>query len=365
MVSTGLIAAGVIGIGVGISVAIGLSIQILNAIIYSYTNARARALTSNLLQPNIINSYCDLGFLEIITNVESGNYQDIILMIEKDYSVENLEYALNRKSHKMNKKLLMIVPKKDQPFFRHLTAQFDYQNIKTLVRLKNAGKLGMEYKNLLVPTPNFRRSQFEELLTCSIEDLKIKLRFTAYKQLMDQNLILGEEFVISEFERKMNISYYQKLLYFARKANSKSLKKYSRVMIDYHNIKGLTSISIQNLEKNNIVTGGFLNNKKLLELKASKTENLQSITSQLYLNEFVNQEDIEVNSLMNLRVAFEKYIKKLGSDLLLRDPMSINSTLGYYIKKEAEILNLNRILKMKFENINSEKIKEMIIWIYV
>lgn len=350
-----------IGLPLAIAMSIGVAITVINAINYAYSNSRARAMSAKLLSVNKINSYANQGLNEIITNLEAEEYKDIILMLEEDYSIENLEYALSRKSYKLDQKIYSIIPKAEKPFFKQLLAKFDYQNIRVLVRLKKANKFGIKYKKLLVPTDVFNRKQFEDLLNCTLEELKVKLRFTPYKDLIDKHFILNENFTIFDFGKAMKQEYYVRLVAAARSSKSKFLMKYVKMTIDYEGIRALTSLTQKNIENDNIIQGGYLNNKKLLAIKSAKPEAISGLISKEIIGEYVKSNNIQVKSLVDLRMAYEKYTSSLANELFLNNPMSINSVLGFYIKKEIEILNLSRILKLKSEGISSEIIREMII----
>lgn len=341
-----VIVAGVVIVAIG--VAVPMSLRVMNAAKYSYTNARARGMLARLVPEKTVADYCEYGISEIMSDLESmEGYHDLVSVLGDDFSVENMQHALNKKSSVMNERLMNAVPKSERPFFAHLGAGLDYRNVRVLTRLKMNNKFGLRYRKLLVTTKVFPEESMEDLLTCSMEELWVKLRFTQFKAIVEEHLDVNHP---AGFEQALDREYFARLLTLAKRTKSKEVVSFARRLVDLHNVSSLTAFH----DESEIIPGGLLSSKVLWELKSAKSDVISEVLSGTYVKG-------EAESLHSVRVLVERELYQLGRKLLKANPMSLNGALGYYIVKETQIANLKRILKLKAGNVSAERIRRVVV----
>lgn len=329
-------------IAVAVLVVIGLVVRAQGAMKYSYTNAKTRGMVAKLMPPQKMEEYCEYGVSEIVTDLESAEgYKDLVRMIGDDFSVENIQLALNKKSESMSAKVVGAVPKNDRRFFAHLAARLDYQNVKVLARLKQAGKFGAQYTRLVTPTKTFEEHKIEDFLSCSLDELWTKLRFTRFKKVVDE-FQKGQ----GVFEQLLDREYFSKLLSLAKETKNSHVVRYARKLIDLHNISSLNSFA----EEGEIIAGGVLPRSTVWAAK----EDAQSALADTYVQG-------GVKTLQDARFALERDVHESGRFLLTKDPMTLNSALGYYILKEMQVTNLKRILKLKASGVPVETVRGVVV----
>lgn len=321
--------------GLTILVAVPLSFQVNNAMKYSYCNARARAMKAHVITSKRAQDFVDFGIAEIMSDLEgTKGFEDLAVRIGNEFTVENFHKVLNERSYELSVRLIKTAPFSDRKFVEHLVRRVDYQNLKVLLRLKESKKSVQE---LLVPTQTFPQKDMDELMSCSLDELKVKLRFTFFRQLAEEKFDVSKP---KQFESALDKEYFETLRHRAHHVKNQNARALVQRLIDVHNATMLNSFE----KEDELVAGGKIAPSALWEFRNKG-----------------KLEGFDAKNAQELRIELERDLRTFGESLFLKDPLSLNSALGYLVLKDVMMTNLKRLLKLKAAKVKAEEIRKVIV----
>lgn len=328
---------------------------------YSYPNARIRAMEAKLLNEQRFNELAESRNLQnFVANLEDTDYKESLSNVS-EYSVEEIEKALDASLARTYELLFKMLPKRSRDFFKLLMEEWDVRNIANVVKAKFAGENASDY--LIELGPMFPRIKaMAESKT--MEEVLVILEGTPYEEPY-QKLIMGS-IDVKTFETELYRIYYRKLLDYALSRNDDErtiLTEFVRLRIDKLNIMTLLRAKVAGLSAEEIrpmlIPGGLLKMDTLLHVDSLDMA-LAELDSTRYGEVIKEVREEAEKDLSTIEKAFEGYLIRRIAELDRFYPLSIAAPLAYVLKKEREVRKLRAIVKLIGDGIQPERIKELV-----
>lgn len=343
-------------ISVGITIGVGVaSIGLIKAskyIPFAYGSSRVRAKRSMLLSSDELHSLGTLSYKDIVYRLEKKGFSELVELIDSDFREENVQRVLRNHYITSINKIRKYVPSKYRDFFMVLERRNDFDFIVSVLRSKVNPNFDRHIiKALFVESKYFTEKDLEKVESMSMDDFFRILKKTPYYKLIENFIDDIKAGNLSGFEKRLSQSYYNDLKKFG-KVDSVMIA-YTKVLTDIYNIRQALSFASPGF-----ISGGTLSQTMLDKL--DKSNKLKDIISALEGSKYHVYVEGSIHVIDIVRGLF-KYKKAFGDKLLVRNPLSINLFIAFYIHKELELKNIRIILKLVHARFNKEDIKRAII----
>ncbi|AJC71543.1 V-type ATP synthase subunit C [Thermococcus guaymasensis DSM 11113] len=327
---------------------------------YSYPNARINAMEVKLLSEQRFNELAESRTLQnFIVSLEDTDYKVHLSGVAED-PVE-IERAFERALASTYLLMEEILPKRVKGFFRLLLEEWDVRNIASVVKAKVRDEPAIDYVvevGTIVP----KVKAIAEAKT--MEEILVILEGTPYEKHC-QRLFLGE-ISVDQFETELYKDYYSRLLDYATSRKEEEriiLEEFVRTKIDIRNIVTLLRAKRAGLPgkaiREHLIPGGSVDLDTVLNI-----DDLNMVLAELDSTKYgkvlkENKERIEKDITVVESVLWN-YLLRRVKDLERFYPLSIATPLSYILKKEREIKKLKAMAKLIADDVEPEKIKEII-----
>lgn len=307
---------------------------------YAYTNSRLRVMRSDLIRTNEFKELANRQYNDIIYQLEKKKFPSLIKYLGGDFNYGSVDKALRTDLINTLTKVKKITPEQSKKFVTIILSKYDIQLIQSITRSINANhsrKADMTHATEVFSEEFLNKPEFD------LDTLYNELKGTIYQKTLDKYMkqIKNREF--EEFEKELDLIFFKRLLY---NASSQEAKRYVKILIDNHNI----SLVLKGLQP--IIPGGRIPRAKI----TNDIEHIKKIIKKIGIkSEAKTKEQLEKDLHLHLKITGEKMFNK--------NPLSEATIIGFIIIKTINQRNLNILLKLKHEKINSEKILEVLaIW---
>lgn len=305
---------------------------------YAYTNARLRAMRTQLLSKKDYEELIKKPYTEIIYALGRKNYPDLSKRIGVDTTYASVESAFRSQLIQRLEKIKHISPQQSKPFVKALLAKYDIQLIQSIVRTtttKYSVKRDIYHQSTLFTKDFLTKEQ------PTIDDLYNQLKGTRYEEILTKHQEALKKKQFKAFEEELDLYYFKKLL---RSAKTIEAKTYTKMLIDRHNIslvlRGETAL---------------IPNGRIPLEKIKGTKETGQITKLIAEHGYNTQNKEPELIERDLARAF----KKKGELFMSKNPLSEATIIGYIILLTTDIRTLNILLKMKYHEFDNEKIREV------
>lgn len=327
---------------------------------YSYPNARIRAMEAKLLSEQRFNELAESRTLQnFVVSLEDTEYKDYLAGVS-DYTVEEIERALERALAGTYELMVRILPKRSAPFFRLMLEEWDVRNVASVVKAKLAGEPASDYV-MKIGTMLPKVKAIAEAKT--MEEILVVLEGTPYEEPY-QKLLLGE-ISLEEFETELYRRHYNKLLSYAlsKKEDERIiLEEFVRLKIDKLNILTVLRAKAAGMSAEDIrpmlIPGGSVRLDPLLHVDDLSMA-LAELDSTRYGPVIRDVREEVERDLGVLERALDRHILERMNELSRFYPLSVAAPLGYILQKEREVRKLRAIAKLIEDGVEPERIKEL------
>ncbi|NJE42990.1 V-type ATP synthase subunit C [Thermococcus sp. GR6] len=328
---------------------------------YSYPNARIKAMEAKLLSEQRFNELAESRTLNnFVVSLEDTDYKDYLASVS-NYTVEEIERALERALAGTYELMVTILPKRVNPFFRLLLEEWDVRNITSVIKAKMVNEPASDYV-VEIGTMLPKVKAMAEAKT--MEEILVILEGTPYEEPY-QKLLLGE-ISLKEFETELYRMHYAKLLNYAlsKKEDERViLEEFVRLKIDKTNILTVLRAKAAKMGaeeiKPLIIPGGTIKLDSILhvdDLSMALAE-LDSTRYGAVIRDV--REEVE-RDLSVLERALDRHIRERMNELTRFYPLSVATSLSYILQKEREVRKLRAIAKLIDDGVEPERIKEFV-----
>jgi len=348
---------------------------------YAYAYARAKAIESDLIKSEKLNSLVSTRDLnQFINSLNDTHYREYFSYFSTKYSGINLvEVAINSYLVKISKISLNICPRVGLDALRAYISKWDVQNIKTVISSKVLGRSVKETESFLISEHDLPAgliagplSHEEFRLMLEMPDVEsiinFLLKFPYGKVLYEKLDSYRKTGDPGEMLIALDLFYYKTLQEKIRIVNGNEMPILHLIssQIDTKNImtiirsieSGLNPNDIRNL----LIEGGSLKGNRLEDLLHSnsveevveKIKNVYDLTSAL--NKYRSEKDIK-----EFEIELERYIVERNISSFRLSSPGLSSIIGLLLMFETERENLRKIAYGIYYGLSEERIKSMLI----
>lgn len=347
---------------------------ILGGSIYSYSSARVKAMESNLIGAQTMQSIIDAGSIDAALSIlfQQPAYRDYIAKyggtsIKKD----QVDFALSRNLAESVNKLVEIAPTSQRKVLRALVGKWDIQNIRLAIEAKDRGLPFERIAANIIDTHVGSTAIKEAMRESTVEGVLARLAINSpYAEIIKgASNAYSKSRSITDAIAALDVGYYASLssvIYEISSAHYHSAL-IIKMEIDSKNI--LTMIRGKRAGmKFSQVEGYLVQNgsmpKKELEHAYESARDLEDLVQ--HITRFDLKESLEVYKRTGQMVSFEigmnNYILNRGLSVLKPTILSFGTMLGYIYLKELEVRTLRIAINSKIYGLAPEDVTRLIAW---
>src|SRR3989338_9358744 len=312
-----------------------------------YTFVRAKVMKSLLIPRSEYKKLLGMSISEIARYLSETQYRDDINELGVDFSgLALIEQALNRNFSRMVEKLRRISHHSYNQVIDAYLLKYDIENIKTLLRAKQAGTSEDDAMKLMMPAGKLSSKQLRLIFKKNQAEILEAFEGTDAKSL-------------TEVETNLDHYYFSSMLDFADKVprQGKLLKEF--ILNNVHTANVLTFLRLKRLgmENKQIEKHIFFTPKysffyrHLLQAKRGE-ESQKMIRQHFPINSF--------DSLTDVEISLQKYLVS-HSNFEHQNPLSVYIILEFLMSKEIELKNLKRIISAKHLGMDMSLVEPMVV----
>jgi vacuolar-type H+-ATPase subunit C/Vma6 len=312
---------------------------------------------SYLLSKEKLQHFAEIKNLKELSADLKGPPYESLLKTLPEISLENVQRAFGEELARLYMKTARLSPKELQGFIKEYVSHLEIENLKTLLKAKNAH---LSYDTTIAMLHQSIEDLFDrrELFTqaAKAEDVKGSIKLfqnTPYADALSEALPQFEAGKSTRFfDLTLDRVYYEHLLDSAKKLPKNHRKIIMPVLgpqVDIFNI--LTVIRSKFLGYpahwvDKAVTSQFyklsINDIHALTLIESASSAL-NVVKQTPYRKFLKMHETIESTLTSFENAVKSHSLKLLDEMRIRDLFSISTPLSIMMKKEVEIENLTKI----------------------
>ncbi len=342
---------------------------------YSQIVARTGAERGYLLDKDKLQRLAESKNLtELTVNLRGSPYENL-LKTSTEPSPENLQRVFNGELARLYRKTMLYSPNELQVFLRDYISRLEIENLKTLLRAKNAH---LSYESITamlnLPTEDLLDRQEIFVEAAKAGDIKGSLKHfegTPYAQALSEALPLFEEAKSTRFfELTLDRDYHERLFDSTAtlsKDHSKMVLPILGPQIDIFNIDTIVRSKFLNFPPQWVdmaVTSEFykLSSSQIhaLMLIESSTSALTILKETAYRRFYLVRNSVE-ETLTGLEKAVKQNCLKQLNEMRIRDAFSISTPLSIIMEKEVEVENLTKITSGVEHNWTTEEIASILV----
>lgn len=347
---------------------------ILGGSTYSYSSARVKAMESNLVGAQAMQSIIDAGSIDAALSIlfQQPAYKDYIakyggMSIKRSL----IDFALSRNLAESVNKLVEIAPTAQRKVLRALVGKWDIQNIRLAIEAKDRG---MDFERIapnIIETSVGSAAIKEAMRESTVEAVLARLAINSpYAEILKgASAAYSKGRDITEAITALDVGYYASLsgvIYEISSAHYQSAL-IIKMEIDSKNILTMirakrAGMRFQQLE-HYLVSNGSMPRKELEHLYES-SQNVEEMVQ--HVTRFDLKEGLEVyrktGRLLPFEVAMNNHILNKGLSVLKPTILSFGTMLAYIYLKELEVRTLRIAINSKIYGIAPEDLSRLIAW---
>jgi len=343
---------------------------IVNAMRFAYPNARVRAIGVPYVLANNVHPL-----------LESKNVSDVISRIAESYKLDvtgedpdELEKALNLALLKTYKSTITRVPKCIKPFLEAYLMKFEAEQLKTVIKGKNAGLSPDAIKQKMISVENVTSDLIGELAEADNMDRIVQiLSDTPYgKELSNALLDYEKTKSVLPLELALDRCVFQGLSESISKIPASIVSPVSEFVdtyVDATNIKVLMRAKKESLEpeavRKYLLPGGTLSAWVLTQ--AIESRDIVEIVATLEKTEYASllkkamSEYEKSGSIYAFEVIFDKHLLHMVFGFARKNIFDVGPIMRFIVAKDYEVRNIRAALHGIRERLSLEQMKDIVI----
>jgi V/A-type H+-transporting ATPase subunit C len=347
---------------------------ILGGSVYSYSSARVKAMESNLIGAQAMQSIIDASSIDAALSIlfQQPAYKDNITKYGgTTMKKELIDFALSSNLAQSVNKLVVIAPTAQRKVMRALVGKWDIHNIRLAVEAKDRG-LGFEQIAANIIDTSVDSTIIKEAMREStVEALLARLAINSpYSEILKgASAAYSKSRNITDALSALDVGYYASLsgvLYEISSAHYQSAL-IIKMEIDSKNILTLIrgkriDMKFQQLDSYLISNGTI--QKKELEHMFESAHSVEDLVQ--HITRFDLKESLEVykktGQLVSFEIGMNNYILNKGLSVLKPTILSFGTMLAYIYLKELEVRTLRIAINSKIYGLAPEDVSRLIAW---
>ncbi|MFH1722816.1 MAG: V-type ATPase subunit [Candidatus Altiarchaeota archaeon] len=349
------------------------SISLRRPQIFGYSNARIRAMRTELLDQKTLDEMIYAKTIpEVAVILERTVYKKSILESARGSwrGADLIEISIGAHFAETCQKLRRIVPDRSIVALDALLGKWNVHNVKTIILAKKLKRAPEKIRPLLVPAGTLTPKRLERLIAAeSVEDMAHELRDKPYGKLIKDNIEYDEEGKLNanRLLEELDFHYYRQLLENIKPVTESRKKSLYAIKteITTKNLMTILRAKAEEVSPENIrrllIPGGRITRKRIDDfIYAKDIGEVVSLLKKIKLEDAYEAYEKD-RSLSHFEVALEKELIKESTRAFQRTILSFGTAIGFLQLLDTEGDNIRKIVRAKEHDIPAEKVKEMLV----
>jgi vacuolar-type H+-ATPase subunit C/Vma6 len=342
---------------------------------YGYSNTRAKAMESKLIDSNTMKSIADAKSVDAVLAIlfQTDYSSAIVKFGGLEISHTLLDFAISENMAERVNKLAQITPDEDKHIIRKIIARWDLSNVKLVLQAIDRKKPFDAISMYVISSGEFNANFIRDVMKSdNIEDAFATLmRNRTYRPILASALAAYKKSKnVMDAIAKLDEEHYKDLgelsleLVKSHHAQSALLL---RLDIDMRNMITLlrakkTKLKFSDVSANLIINGNVT--IKQLERIYNNSDDVISLASKSKIFDLKVAMDAYKNNdqLLSFEISMRNQIFNTSEKMLKTSVLSLGTLVDYIYLKEIEVFTLRALIKSKEYGLSKEDISRLIVW---
>ena len=334
---------------------------------YAYGTARVHAMKVKLFPKETYSKLVVMDLPEIARFIEESEYKAEVDELARTYSgIDLVEFATHLNLARTNTKLMEMTMGQPHQLIVEYLRRWDIWNIKTILRGKTYGASDEEIARILVASGELSHEYLQNLVRkASVEEVIAALKGTVY-----YDVIKDIDYVESsmKLEDELDKFYYARMLDLVSRISGSSLYlTVIKMEVDVVNLKTLFRLKNADISGPRvleyIIPGGlYLLDKEIAKLADAPFDEFVALLSKYrYWSAISDIVTEQMESLSKIELRLDKYLNEHVWKISTFNPLTVLPMLGYMLSKDAEVDNIQAIVRGKEAGLSQEIIRDHLV----
>ena len=334
---------------------------------YAYGTARVHAMKVKLFPKETYAKLLVMDLPEIARFIEESEYKAEVDELARTYSgIDLVEFATHLNLARTFTKLMEMTMGEPHDLIVEYLRRWDIWDIKTILRGKMYGASDEEIVRILVPSGELSREYLQTLVRKpSVQEVIAALKGTVY-----HDVIKDIDYTESSMkvEDELDKFYYARMVDFVSRIGGSSLYlTVIRMEIDVANLKTLFRLKNADISGSRVleyvIPGGlYLSDKEIEKMADAPFDEFVALLGKYrYWSAISDLVTEPMGSLSKIELRLDKYLNEHVWKISTFNPLTVLPMLGYMLSKDAEVDNIQAIVRGKEAGLSQEIIKDHLV----
>ncbi|MGZ4846723.1 MAG: V-type ATP synthase subunit C [Halobacteriota archaeon] len=334
---------------------------------YAYGTARVHAMKVKLFPKETYAKLLVMALPEITRFIEESEYKAEVDELARVYSgIDLVEFATHLNLAKTFTKLIEMTMGEPHDLIVEYLRRWDIWDIKTILRGKTYGASDEEIVRILVPSGELSREYLQTLVRKpSVEEVIAALKGTVYYDVI-KDIDYAESSM--KVEDELDKFYYARMVDLVSKIGGSSLYlTVIKMEIDVANLKTLFRLKNAGISGSRVLeyiipSGLYLSDKEIEKMADVPFDEFVALLSKYrYWSAISDIVTERMESLSKIELRLNKYLNEHVWKISTFNPLTVLPMLGYMLSKDAEVDNIQAIVRGKEAGLSQEIIKDHLV----
>ncbi|MGA9080369.1 MAG: V-type ATP synthase subunit C [Halobacteriota archaeon] len=331
---------------------------------YAYGTARVHAMKVKLFPKETYAKLLVMALPEITRFIEESEYKAEVDELARTYSgIDLVEFATHLNLARTFTKLMEMTMGEPHDLIVEYLRRWDIWNIKTILRGKMYGASDEEIVRILVPSGELAREYLQTLVRkSSVEEVIAALKGTVYYDVIKD---IGYTESSMKVEDELDKFYYARMVDLVSRIGGSSLYlTVIKMEIDVANLKTLFRLKNAGISGSRVleyvIPGGlYLSDKEIEKMADVPFDEFVALLGKYrYWSAISDLVTERMESLSKIELRLDKYLNEHVWKISTFNPLTVLPMLGYMLSKDAEVDNIQAIVRGKEAGLSQEIIKD-------
>ncbi len=331
---------------------------------YAYGTARVHAMKVKLFPKETYAKLLVMALPEITRFIEESEYKAEVDELARTYSgIDLVEFATHLNLARTFTKLMEMTMGEPHDLIVEYLRRWDIWNIKTILRGKMYGASDEEIVRILVPSGELAREYLQTLVRKpSVEEVIAALKGTVYYDVIKD---IGYTESSMKVEDELDKFYYARMVDLVSRIGGSSLYlTVIKMEIDVANLKTLFRLKNAGISGSRVleyvIPGGlYLSDKEIEKMADVPFDEFVALLGKYrYWSAISDLVTERMESLSKIELRLDKYLNEHVWKISTFNPLTVLPMPGYMLSKDAEVDNIQAIVRGKEAGLSQEIIKD-------
>ncbi len=347
-----------------------------NALRYGYSNTRAKAMESKLIDEATMRSIADAKDVDSILSIlfQTDYNSAIIKFGGLEISTALLDFAVSENMTERVNRLAEITPKSDRHVIRKIIARWDLSNVKLVLEAVDRKRKYEAISRYIISSSEFNQQRLSDAMreaNGSVEDaLKRLMRNRSYKRVLGNALAAYKKTGNAlDAIAAMDSEHYKELGELALQLDERKEKAafLLKMDIDMRNVITLLRAKRKRMKFEDVSKSMIKNGNTSIRSLASTYNSSDSIESfASNIRAFGLKDALEVyrsnGQMLSFEISMRNQMFNSSMKMLRASVLSLSTLIDYIYLKEIEVFTLRALIKSKEYGLTKDEISRLVVW---